>query len=44
MTIIKRETEAMGHIHVYNVSAAPCDDPEDQMVVADSERLAFYRQ
>jgi hypothetical protein len=34
MTIIKRETEAMGHIHVCNVSAAPCDDPEDQMVVA----------
>jgi hypothetical protein len=24
----------MGHIHVCDVSAAPCDDPEDQMVVA----------
>jgi hypothetical protein len=34
MTIIKRETEAMGRIHVCNVIAAPCDDPEDQMVVA----------
>ena len=26
----------MGHIHVCDVSAAPCDDPEDQMVVAHS--------
>ncbi len=34
MTIIKRETEAMGHIHVCDAYAAPCDDPEDQMVVA----------
>jgi hypothetical protein len=24
----------MGHIHVCDDSAAPCDDPEDQMVVA----------
>ncbi len=25
---------AMGHFHVCDDSAAPCDDPEDQMVVA----------
>ncbi len=43
MTIIKRETEAMGHIHVCNISAAPCDDPEDQMVVAiGSEGSDFH--
>jgi hypothetical protein len=30
----------MGHIHVCNVSAAPCDDPEDQMVVANGADLA----
>ena len=33
-TILKREAAAMGRIHVCNASAAPCDDPEDQMVVA----------
>ncbi len=29
--------ERCSHIHVCDVSAAPCDDPEDQMVVAVSE-------
>jgi len=44
MTIIKTETEAMGHIHVCNVNAAPCDDPEDQMVVAiGREGSEFHR-
>jgi hypothetical protein len=33
-TILKRDTATMGHIHVCDDSAAPCDDPEDQMVVA----------
>jgi hypothetical protein len=34
----------MGHIHVCDVSAAPCDDPEDQMVVAiGREGSGFYR-
>jgi hypothetical protein len=32
-TILKREAAAMGRIHVYDASTAPCDDPEDQMVV-----------
>jgi hypothetical protein len=34
MTIIKRDSAPMGHFHVCDDSAAPCDDPEDQMVVA----------
>jgi hypothetical protein len=34
MTIIKRDSAGMGHFHVCDDSAAPCDDPEDQMVVA----------
>ncbi len=33
-TILKREAAPMGRIHVCDVSAVPCDDPEDQMVVA----------
>jgi hypothetical protein len=34
----------MGHFHVYDDSAAPCDDPEDQMVVAiGSEGSGFHR-
>jgi len=33
----------MGHIHVCDVSAAPCDDPEDQMVVADTTRMKEAR-
>jgi hypothetical protein len=37
MTIIKRDSAAMGHFHVCDDSAAPCDDPEDQMVVADTQ-------
>jgi hypothetical protein len=44
MTIIKRETEAMGRIHVYDAYAAPCDDPESQlepfqMVAKDRENF-----
>jgi hypothetical protein len=34
MTIIKRDSTAMGHFHVCDDRAAPCDDPKDQMVVA----------
>jgi hypothetical protein len=37
-TILKREAATMGHIHVCDDSATPCDDPEDQMVVACSFR------
>ena len=33
-TILKREAVAMVRIHVCDACAAPCDDPEDQMVVA----------
>jgi hypothetical protein len=32
--ILKRDAATMDHIHVCDVSAVPCDDPEDQMVVA----------
>jgi hypothetical protein len=32
----------MGHIHVCDVSAAPCDDPEDQMVVAMRQHLSIH--
>jgi hypothetical protein len=39
-----REAAAMGHFHVCDDSAAPCDDPEDQMVVAiGSEESGFHR-
>jgi hypothetical protein len=34
-TILKRDTSGMVHIYVCDACAAPCDDPEDQMVVAD---------
>ena len=35
---------AMGRIHVCDAGAAPCDDPEDQMVVAiGHEGLGFHR-
>jgi hypothetical protein len=40
-TILKREAAAMVRIHVCDVSAAPCDDPEDQMVVADLSSRSF---
>jgi hypothetical protein len=44
MTIIKRDSAAMGHFHVCDDSAAPCDDPEDQMVVAiGREGSEFHR-
>ena len=33
MISIKR-TATMGHIHVCDAYAAPCDDPESQMVVS----------
>jgi hypothetical protein len=32
-TILKREAVAIGHIHECDACAAPCDDPENQMVV-----------
>ncbi len=35
MTIIKRESAAMGRNHGCDAYAAPCDDPEDQMVVSN---------
>ena len=41
-TILKREAAAMGRIHVCNASAAPCDDPEDQMVVAKGGDLCYF--
>ena len=40
-TILKREAAAMGHFQVCDDSAAPCDDPEDQMVVAVSSWSVF---
>ena len=34
----------MGHIHVCSVWVVPCDDPEDQLILANgSEGLLFYR-
>jgi hypothetical protein len=32
----------MGHIHVSDDSAAPCDDPEDQMVVEIFYQKSHY--
>ena len=32
--IFNKETAAMGRIHVCSAGIAPCDDPEDQMVVS----------
>jgi hypothetical protein len=44
MTIIKRDSAPMGHFHVCDDSASPCDDPEDQMVVAiGREGSGFHR-
>jgi hypothetical protein len=43
MTIIKRDSATMGHFHVCDDSAVPCDDPEDQMVVADTQRHTSAR-
>ena len=38
MTIIKRDSAAMGRNHVCDAYVAPCDDPEDQMVVSNGAK------
>jgi hypothetical protein len=38
MTIIKRDSAAMGRNHGCDAYAAPCDDPEDQMVVSNGAK------
>jgi hypothetical protein len=45
MTIIKRETEAMGRIHVCDAYAATCDDPESQLDLSNGakDRENFQR-
>jgi len=45
MTIIKREAEAMGHFHVCDAYAAPCDDPESQLDLSNGakDRENFQR-
>jgi hypothetical protein len=41
MTIIKRETETMDRIHVCDVYAAPCDDPESQLDLSITWRMSL---
>ena len=38
MTIIKRDSATMGRNHGCDAYAAPCDDPEDQMVVSNGAK------
>jgi len=38
ITIIKRETATMGHNHVYDAYATPCDDPESQLDLSNGAK------
>ena len=38
MTIIKRESAAMGRNHVCDAYAAPCDDPESQLDLSNGAK------